>query len=301
MDLPPTAESLRKGTPDLHIIDIVPPRETWDQASKLREKYVSYMPYDSPHISFIDPFLLEQDFMAAKMILEERLKDFPPLKISFPQVCFFPKKKKGRCSTVYAEPVMDPPDGLQNLYVMVMNTFPQLKKNSHPKPVLPNPHLTLAQFEDDAELNEKFPIIQKEWIPFSFQVTEIHFLARAAKREPFEIRTTVPVGAQIVVPINEIPPIHTCSPLSRTLILIRIPKTTQQQQLCQIFADGFEKCTILPNPPERHDWCCAAITFLTREGMVKALEQYPTSESVIVNTDLKPLEILMMYVDLRFP
>lgn len=62
------------GIKDLAVIDLNPPEEFWDDIMKLRNKYVAYMPYDAPHISFLNPFVISDEVDSAVKIVENRLK-----------------------------------------------------------------------------------------------------------------------------------------------------------------------------------------------------------------------------------
>jgi len=56
--------------------------------------------------------------------------------------------------------------------------------------------VTIAKFENEAELKEEMEKLKKEWKPISFEVKEIHMLARVGGNI-FEIMHAIPLGSSV--------------------------------------------------------------------------------------------------------
>jgi len=288
---------LRKGIPDLSVIDIVPPPRFWEDIHCFRSKYVSYMPFDAPHISFINPFFVEEDLEEAAKILALRYKDLEPCTVTLQNIDTMPRKRKNSI-TVFVQPVVDPPDGLDKLMKIFLEVFPQCDDLWKRFGYRYGPHLTIAQFQTEEEYQNTFPEIQKLWKPFSFLLKEIYFITRPVKRHPFEVKQVVPIGSNVTPPHLGPGLLPNENKLHRTLVVVGIPKDFDQNVLIDLFSKTRPALSaqVLPNPNKIADWCCGLVEFESSEVLKDVMSSYDTNIFPGMSTYVKPLVYLMMVV-----
>jgi len=291
-------QHLRKGTVDLSVIDIVPPPCFWRDVGEYRRKYVAYMPYDAPHVSFINPFLVGGDLEEAAKILTQKYKDLVPCTVTFRKVETMPRKRKNNI-TVFIQPEVDPPDGMDQLMKIFLEVFPQCNDLWTRHGCRFTPHLTIAQFQSEAEYEKVFPELQLSWKPFSFLLKEIYFITRPLKRHPFEVNQIVPIGPHVTPPHLGPGLLKKENKLHRSLVIVGIPKEFDESALFGVFSKTelgpVLSVKVLQNVSAA-SWSCGLVEFSTSEAVNKAVIGYDPSIFPQV-TYVKPLVYLMIVVD----
>lgn len=96
--------------------DLMVSREAWDAIQTIRTNFV----FDArcgPHISFIDPFVLENYYEDAAGLLKEALAQFEPFTIRLANFNYFEHSPKS--ATLWLQPECQPPDALKRLMAIV--------------------------------------------------------------------------------------------------------------------------------------------------------------------------------------
>eukprot|EP01119_Soliformovum_irregulare_P025891 TRINITY_DN9706_c0_g1_i1.p1 TRINITY_DN9706_c0_g1~~TRINITY_DN9706_c0_g1_i1.p1 ORF type:complete len:315 (-),score=54.36 TRINITY_DN9706_c0_g1_i1:23-967(-) len=228
---------LRKLETSHAVINIVPPREIWDSIQSHRTLFTREARC-GPHITFVDPFIAPEDMSEAIRILQEVLKEFPPFTIRFERFSKF-VHSKNHC-TLFLDPICDPPNALQDLQQTVLKAFPQCDGQIRRGQYVP--HLSIGSFPSKADLEQKQRELEQSWVPIEFQLKEIYVLQRNGS-DPFQVAAAVPLGGNGVTspphfgigsPGSPGTPQEN-DPIGRTLLLLNMPKNSDDQKLLHVF------------------------------------------------------------------
>lgn len=154
-----------------------------------------------PHITLLAPFVTYRDMKAAKEYLYNYLQHIEPFDLSFEKFEIFDNPGS---STLYLDPIINPPNALDSLYKLVSQLYPQsIEANRHGDNF--SPHIGVGYFKDVKESKRLQAKYQEHWKAISFKCKEIYILSRVGE-DPFEVREVVPLGK------NSTPAYFECKP-----------------------------------------------------------------------------------------
>jgi len=142
-----------------------------------------------PHISLLQPFLEYKNFAKGSQLLEQALSHFQPFQLDFSEFKLF---KNGASTTMYLDPVITPPNALDDLYKIVAAVYPEVQEMSRSGSNF-EPHIGVGYFKDVREAERLQKKYQQGWTPMKFTVKEIYIMSRV-REDPFEVRSVIPLA-----------------------------------------------------------------------------------------------------------
>ncbi|MDC0721237.1 poly(A) polymerase [Nannocystis bainbridge] len=167
---------------------VIPPASAWPAIEAIRVDHDPSHGRWMPHINLIYGFVPEALFAAAAQALTTALRELLPLRIVLKELRRFDHRGS---TTVWLEPVSDPPGALMALQAAAAGLFPLCDEQSSRGPGF-TPHLTIARLTgSEAEIAAAMARWQASWRPLEFTVEAVHLIGRG-EEGPFEIKATVP-------------------------------------------------------------------------------------------------------------
>ncbi|PCC69260.1 Poly(A) polymerase central domain-containing protein [Nannocystis exedens] len=167
---------------------VIPPAQAWPPIEAIRAEHDPSHGRWMPHINLVYGFVPEALFADAAAALTTALRGLLPLRIALKAVRRFDHRGS---TTVWLEPVSDPPGALMALQAAAAALFPLCDEQSSRGPGF-LPHLTIAKLTgSEAEIAAAIARWQASWRPLEFTVEAVHLISRR-EDEPFAIRATVP-------------------------------------------------------------------------------------------------------------
>lgn len=169
---------------------LIPPEDLWGPIQAIRQQNDKNIHRWMPHITLVYGFLPEDHFEQAAQLLIHALSNFESFSVKLSTFCSFQHRQS---STVWLQPVDDPPWMLQELQATIENLFPQCNQQSTLSDQGFTPHLSVGQGpKDAAQLAALVDPWQSQWSALSFEVTEVQLISRR-EDEPFEVRHRIPL------------------------------------------------------------------------------------------------------------
>ncbi|MBZ5713880.1 RNA repair domain-containing protein [Nannocystis pusilla] len=167
---------------------VIPPESAWPAIEAIRAWHDPSHERWMPHINLVYGFVPEALFADAAAALEPALRGLLPLRVRLEGLRRFDHRGS---TTVWLEPISDPPGALQALQAAAAALFPLCDEQSSRGPGF-TPHLTIAKLSgSEAEIAAAVARWDKELAPICFTVEAVHLISRRDEA-PFEIRATVP-------------------------------------------------------------------------------------------------------------
>lgn len=198
----PSSESVaasragKEGKAHTSALAVVPPESAWAAAQEVRARHDRAFERWPPHINLLYPFVREEELRGVPERLARALARVPPFRIRLGAARTFQHKGS---STVWLEPVDDPPGSLQRLHAALLEAVPQCSERGGAF----TPHLTVAKCASaDAErvAREADEAVRRRGeAAAAFEVRSVAVLCRGA-HTPFATRHEVPLGSGDSVP-----------------------------------------------------------------------------------------------------
>ncbi|MFY0539299.1 2'-5' RNA ligase family protein [Nannocystis pusilla] len=167
---------------------VIPPAEAWPAIQAIRAEHDPSHERWMPHINLVYGFVPEALFADAAAALTAALHGLLPLRIALKEVRRFDHRGS---TTVWLEPVSDPPGALSALQAAAAALFPLCDEQSARGPGF-TPHLTIAKLTgSEAEIAAAIKRWRSSWGALEFTVEAVHLISRR-EDEPFAIRASVP-------------------------------------------------------------------------------------------------------------
>jgi len=149
-----------------------------------------------PHITLLQPFVAPDYLESAKNDLRNVLKNINPFRLNFQNFELFINRGS---TTLFLNPIITPPDALENLYNTLKSRYPEVQQ-AQKKPSDFEPHIGVGFFRDQGEAKTLQTKYQRGWKPIDFVVKEIYIVSRISQDTPFEVRKVIPIGANTTTP-----------------------------------------------------------------------------------------------------
>jgi len=284
MDTALPGDQLQKGLDAQTVINLVPPRELWPQSQQIRNRSLPHQRC-GPHLSFLDPFIIEEQFPRVVELITPVLAQVKPFTVKLQHLNYFKHKTS---AMLFVEPTFDPPNGLNSLLNALLEVFPQcndqIKKSSDGQY---KPHLSLARFRNEAALLPEKQNIARQWKPQTWVVDEVYLLARKGP-DLFVVKHAIPLGGKTTAPHFGLGSLGSAegdeSQMGRTLVACGLPPNCTRDLLMELFKEagfppkGAEVC-LLPDGKLRN---CGTLEFADRASTDKALVGF-THETIYLN------------------
>ncbi|WAS95605.1 poly(A) polymerase [Nannocystis punicea] len=171
---------------------VIPPAQAWPPIEAIREGHDPSHGRWMPHINLVYGFVPEELFADAAAALTAALRGLLPLRVELKELRRFDHRGS---TTVWIEPISDPPGALMALQAAAAALFPGCDEQSSRGPGFV-PHLTIARLTGgEAEIAAAIARWQASWRPLSFTVEAVHLISRRDD-EPFAIRASVPTSPE---------------------------------------------------------------------------------------------------------
>jgi len=256
--------SMARANTSNQVINIIPPRKFWDNLQSIRTLTLPNQRC-GPHISFVDPFVVESKLDSAAELLRPALKTLQPFMVKLSKFGYFTFRES---AMLYLEPEIEPKDGLQKLLDTISCIFPQCTDQI--KGGKFTAHVSVARFNNEAQLLAAKPLIERNFQTLLFKVKEIYILSRI-EGDPFEVRHVIPLGEDRSSPcFGERSPessTHDESQLGRTVFVGGLTQNTTEDDLKKMMrVAGFTviDAEILLNPNDKLR-TCGIVEFKTRK------------------------------------
>lgn len=240
---------LTKNNSSETVINLVPPRALWNQSQKYRNLSLPNQRC-GPHLSFVEPFVIEEHYSIAHTLLVQALADVKPFTLSLHKLNSFPNN-----NMLFVEPVVSPPDGLQCLVNALLQVFPQCNDQvKKAKDGIYKPHLSIARYQNKEELNRAKVEIMKTWQTQEWVVKEIYLLFRKGG-DPFFVKYVVPLGGDTTAPhfgpgsLGSFP--NDESQIGRSIVICKLPEQWDEEKVRQLLNESgfpFKAIEIARNP-----------------------------------------------------
>jgi hypothetical protein len=178
------------------VINIVPPRDVWQVAQKIRTKYISEARCVI-HNSSVEPFVKFQHYEEAAKLLKDGLSDIKPFDVTLEKVEYF--KHSNKSFTLYLAPNKESIPNFDQLHQRLLKIFPQCDDLMKRGGGTVTPHFSLAKAGSQKEADALKVELNKLWKPVTFQLREIYMLHRAGS-VPFEVYAAIPLGNHNLTP-----------------------------------------------------------------------------------------------------
>lgn len=156
---------------------VIPPKELWEPIQEIRKEYDPAYYRWMPHMNIVYPFVETKDFEEAEKVLTGPLSKIAPFKVKFEKFEHFSKKDH---NLFWLKP--DAKE-FQDLYKVINEFYPGERKEF-------TPHLTVGHFPKD-ELKKWSTILNKDWKPVEWELTEVYLISRDGKDDPFKVRKVI--------------------------------------------------------------------------------------------------------------
>jgi 2'-5' RNA ligase len=169
-------------------VAIVPPEAVWPPIQAIRRVHDRHFQRWMPHINLLYPFVPPEDFPAAVPLLLAACQRLPAVPTTLQDVRYFPHA--ARRATIWLAP--EPRAALVHLFNRLQAVCPHhndLGRFAHGF----TPHLSIAQADSRAMLQQLLPQLTHQWHPQQFDVTALALLQRDAE-QPFRIAHWLPLG-----------------------------------------------------------------------------------------------------------
>jgi len=168
-------------------VALVPPEEMWEPIQKAR-----YQAKDAglfrwpPHVNLLYPFFKVDKFDRAAPFLAEALKNIEPFTVTLASFGRFERK---RSTTLWLDPVVveGESDSLEKLQLALQDSLPGVDAQTKNHGGNFTPHMTVSHFDTAEEAQKMQSELEEWWEPITFQVSEVHMIARNGPRSQFEL------------------------------------------------------------------------------------------------------------------
>jgi len=282
-------ERLRKSETTSSVVNILLPRYLWHSVQSLRTLYSSGV-YCGPHITFVEPFVVEEELEEATNILKEsfRKKPFKTFTIHLRHFSYF---QHSRAATLFLVPEFETEDGetespLEELMEHFLSVFPQCDDHiSRNEGHLYIPHVSIGRFRTLDECLLVKQKLEKEWKGVSFEMKELDILSRKMG-DSFQVYDSVSISHSYSIPSYFGPNSSHLSPTTKSLVLLGFPpkKLTPNgvtngdvmKMFKKILGDETnypKKVEVILNPNGKPS-NCAVVEFGTSKKMLHAIHSF---------------------------
>jgi 2'-5' RNA ligase len=151
---------------------LVPPQDVWPQIQAIRQQYDRHFARWMPHITLLYPFRPREDWPSLLKQIEEACQRTSPFRVRLATFRTFRHRKN---YTVWLVP--DPREALARLQTELWRTVPDCDDTRRYRNGF-TPHLGVAQVRGCEQVDSVVAMLQKEWTPIQFKVSEIQLIWR---------------------------------------------------------------------------------------------------------------------------
>lgn len=166
----------------------IPDGAVGEKIQEVRKRYDRKIDRWMPHVTLLFPFRPVEEFEEAAGEVQAAVAGIPPFEVTLARLKHF-DHGEGKF-TLWLDP--EPADPFTRLQAALQKAFPDLDDTSRFRGGF-KPHLSVGQARGRQELDERLEAVAADWVPLSWEVRTLAFIAREVET-PFRVERTIPLG-----------------------------------------------------------------------------------------------------------